>query len=105
MGFDKWEIPFYNPIMKTTVTLDNAGRVLIPKVLRDELHLEAGDTLELESEGERVILRPDRAGSGLSKEMGVWVFRGSKKLSAATTDRVLQNLREERDGSNGGRRR
>ncbi len=39
--------------MNTTVTLDKAGRVLIPKSLRDEMHLEAGDTLELESEGER----------------------------------------------------
>jgi len=40
------------------VTLDKAGRVVIPKTLRDELHLEPGDTLELEAEGERVTLRP-----------------------------------------------
>ena len=82
------------------MTLDKAGRVVIPKTLRDELHLEPGDTLELESEGERVTLRPVRSGSSLRKEHGIWVFRGSKKLSAATTDKVLQDLRKERDGTN-----
>ena len=76
--------------MNTTVTLDKAGRVLIPKSLRDELHLEPGDALELESEGERVTLRPVRAGSSMRKEQGA-VFRGNKKLAAATTDKVLQN--------------
>jgi AbrB family looped-hinge helix DNA binding protein len=29
--------------MNTTVTLDKAGQVVIPKTLRDELRLEAGD--------------------------------------------------------------
>ncbi|TLZ14349.1 MAG: AbrB/MazE/SpoVT family DNA-binding domain-containing protein [Gammaproteobacteria bacterium] len=40
--------------MNTTVTLDSAGRVVIPKPLRDELGLVPGDTLALESDGERV---------------------------------------------------
>ncbi|HXB70723.1 MAG TPA: AbrB/MazE/SpoVT family DNA-binding domain-containing protein [Candidatus Acidoferrales bacterium] len=86
--------------MNTTVTLDKAGRVVIPKSLRDELHLESGDTLELESEGERVTLRPVRSGSSLRKEHGVWVFRGGKKLAAATTDKALRDLREKRDRGN-----
>jgi len=82
--------------MSTTVTLDKAGRVVIPKSLRDELHLEAGDTLSLESEGERLTLRPVRSASPLRREQGVWVFRVSKKLSAAATDQVLRDLREQR---------
>jgi AbrB family looped-hinge helix DNA binding protein len=90
--------------MNTTVTLDNAGRVVIPKLLRDELQLEPGDTLELESEGESMTLRPLRAVSPLRKEHGVWVFRGNKKLSAAATDEVLLDLREERDRNNRGSR-
>jgi AbrB family looped-hinge helix DNA binding protein len=76
--------------------------VVIPKSLRDELHLEPGDQLELESEGERVTLRPIRAGLPLGKEHGVWVFRGSKKISASTTDKVLTHLRGERDRGNCG---
>ena len=64
-GIVKWHI------MNTTVTVDRAGRVVLPKTLRDELRLEAGDSLQLESEGERVTLRPIRSKSPLRKERGV----------------------------------
>jgi len=90
--------------MNTTVTLDKAGRVVIPKTLRDELHLEAGDTMELESAGDSVTLRPVRSASPMRRERGVWVFRGSKRLTAATTDQVLQDLRGRRDRNNRGAR-
>ena len=91
-GTDHGTIPFMN----TTVTLDSAGRVVIPKPLRDELGLVPGDTLALESDGERVMLRPVRSSSALRKEQGVWVFRGGRKIAASDTDRVLEGLREER---------
>lgn len=56
------------PPMATNVTLDNAGRVVIPKSLRDELGLRPGDVLALESDGERFItLRPVRSGSQMSR--------------------------------------
>jgi AbrB family looped-hinge helix DNA binding protein len=58
MAFDKWKFPFHNPKMNTTVTLDKAGRAVIPKRLRDALRLAPGDELVLESEGDRVTLRP-----------------------------------------------
>jgi AbrB family looped-hinge helix DNA binding protein len=44
--------------MITRLTLDKAGRIILPKPLRDELRLEAGDTLEVESSGEEITLRP-----------------------------------------------
>ena len=92
--------------MNTTLTLDKAGRVIIPKTLRDEMHLEAGDTLELESEDGRITLRPVRAGSALRKEHGVWVFRrGGKAISAETTTQALESVRNERDRVNRGPRR
>jgi len=104
MGFRSGCNPLSVSIMTTTVTLDRAGRVVIPKSLREELRLEPGDQLELESEGERVTMRPMRASSPLRKEHGVWVFRGSKKIPASTTDVVLAQLREERDRTNRGDR-
>lgn len=82
--------------MNAKVTLDKAGRVVIPKSLRDELRLAPGDSLALESDGERVTLRPVRSGSALRKEHGIWVFRGGKKLSSAETDRALESLRQAR---------
>ncbi len=88
--------------MKDTVTLDKAGRVVIPKALRDALQLEAGDTLELESEGERMTLRPVRAGSAVRKEKGVWVFRrGGPPISVESANRVLDELRLEREWRTG----
>ncbi|MGA3212235.1 MAG: AbrB/MazE/SpoVT family DNA-binding domain-containing protein [Terriglobales bacterium] len=91
--------------MTTTVTLDRAGRVVIPKILRDELRLEPGDTLSLESEGERVTLLPVRSSSPLRKERGVWVFRSGRKISAAETERTLREIREQRDRSHRGTER
>jgi AbrB family looped-hinge helix DNA binding protein len=90
------ECHFENLIQMTTVTLDKAGRVVLPKRLRDELHLAPGDTLELELEleGDRVTLRPIRSASPLRKEQGVWVFRGGGHVSAAATDKVLREARE-----------
>ena len=66
--------------MTMRITIDRAGRVMIPKVLRDKLDLAPGDTLELENAGENMTLRPLRAASPLTKEKGVWVFRSGQPL-------------------------
>jgi AbrB family looped-hinge helix DNA binding protein len=94
--------PLEGATVTTTVTLDKAGRVVIPKTLRDELHLESGDTLELGCEGETVTLRPMRSSSPLRKERGVWVFRTGERLPAAAADAVLREIRGQRDRDNRG---
>jgi AbrB family looped-hinge helix DNA binding protein len=100
--FDIWLHPLQGANVNTTVTLDKAGRVVIPKTLRDELRLEPGDTLALESEGENVTLRPVRARTPLRKERGIWVFRTGKKIPASVTDKVLAESRERHDRGNSG---
>lgn len=40
------------------VTIDKAGRVVIPKSIRDDLGLQAGDVLELDRQGDSLQLRP-----------------------------------------------
>jgi len=62
--------------MTTKLTLDKAGRVVLPKPIRDEMQLGPGDTLQLETEGERITLRPVRPKAMLKKEFGVWVYQG-----------------------------
>ncbi|HXA50014.1 MAG TPA: AbrB/MazE/SpoVT family DNA-binding domain-containing protein [Candidatus Acidoferrum sp.] len=89
--------------MNSHLTIDKAGRVVIPKPLREQLHLEPGDTLEMESAGEQITLRPVRGTAPLSKEHGVWVFRVGQPLPASATDDMLQEIREERDLANLGK--
>jgi AbrB family looped-hinge helix DNA binding protein len=86
--------------MNTRLIIDEAGRVAIPKLLREELHLEPGDALEMESAGEQISLRPARGTGTLSKEHGVWVLHTGQPLPAAATDKMLQQIRDERDLAN-----
>jgi AbrB family looped-hinge helix DNA binding protein len=80
--------------------MDKAGRIVIPKALRRELGLGAGDTLELDSVGEQITLRPVRDTSPLKKEHGVWVLYSGEPLSQSTADDVVRLIREERDTAN-----
>jgi AbrB family looped-hinge helix DNA binding protein len=86
--------------MSIHLIIDKAGRVVIPKPVREELHLEAGDALEMESAGEQITLRPVRGTGPLTKEHGVWVFRAGQPLPSSATDEMLQKIREERDRAN-----
>jgi AbrB family looped-hinge helix DNA binding protein len=84
--------------MNDTITIDKAGRVVIPKKVRDELNLAAGDSLALEFDGEQVVLKPAQAGAAMRKKRGMWVFSGGGgKLTQEDTNRVLEEIRLERE--------
>ena len=83
--------------MNARLTIDKAGRVVIPKTLRDKLHLEPGDALEIDNAGEEITLRPVRGTGPLTTEHGVWVFHSGQPLSAFATDDMLDQVRGERD--------
>jgi AbrB family looped-hinge helix DNA binding protein len=80
--------------MKNTVSVDKAGRVVLPKPLRDKLRLAAGDQLLIESEGERMTLRPVRPQATMKKEYGIWVYQG--ELSEASIPDLIERERENR---------
>jgi AbrB family looped-hinge helix DNA binding protein len=105
MPFPNWAHPSYNGIMVSKVTLDRAGRVVIPKTLRDELRLSPGDTLDLTVKGDEVTLRPRRGATPLQKERGVWVLRTGEPLTASETEEALRNLRARRHHPNAGESR
>lgn len=83
--------------MTRRLTLDKAGRIVLPKPLRDELRLQPGDTLEIESSSEEITLRPTRGQAQLRKKHGVWVYRSGEPLSQQTVDRTVQEVRQERE--------
>jgi AbrB family looped-hinge helix DNA binding protein len=93
-GIYIWFLPLYNAIMKNRVSVDKAGRVVLPKPLRDELRLAAGDQLLIESEGERMTLRPVRPQATMKKEYGIWVYQG--ELSKASIPDLIEGERENR---------
>lgn len=90
----KWVHPFHNAKMTTKLTLDKAGRVVLPKPLRDQMQLSPGDILQLESEGERITLRPVRPKATLKKECGIWVYQGESSDSSIPD--LLDREREKR---------
>lgn len=72
------------------VKLDRFGRVVLPKTIRDDLDLEAGDVLVVEEVDEGILLRPVRDEPGLVDKDGVLVFTGKPTEDVAHT---LEKLR------------
>lgn len=91
--------------MVTTLTLDKAGRVVLPKPVRDELQLTAGDTLELHSSEDEIVLRPARSKGRMYRKHGVWVFDSGETLSPDAVEKTIRRVREERDRHNLGKLR
>ncbi|HEY2546179.1 MAG TPA: AbrB/MazE/SpoVT family DNA-binding domain-containing protein [Candidatus Acidoferrum sp.] len=62
--------------MATKVSVDKAGRVVLPKTLRDKLQLHPGDDLVIEADEHVITLRPIRPQAPLRKKRGIWVYNG-----------------------------
>jgi AbrB family looped-hinge helix DNA binding protein len=73
-----------------TVTLDKAGRLVLPKPIREALRIGPGDSLEIENIEDRIVLSPVRVRPGLQKEHGVWVFRSGKSTDVSIPDLIDQ---------------
>lgn len=58
-------------------TLDRFGRVIIPKGVRDDMGLEAGAVLQIEKEGEKIVLQPVRGEPKIVEKKGILVFTGA----------------------------
>jgi AbrB family looped-hinge helix DNA binding protein len=81
--------------VNATVTLDKAGRLVLPKPIREALRIGPGDSLEIESTEEHIVLSPVRVRPGLQKEHGVWVFRSGKPVTVSIPD-LIDRERERR---------
>lgn len=79
---------------ETTIQIDRAGRIVLPKRLRDRFHLRGGDTLTIEVRNETIELRPAQSASRLERVNGVLVFTGEVPLQAG--EDLVDQSREER---------
>ncbi len=85
--------------MNATLTIDKAGRVVLPKPVRDALQISPGDSLELESSEDHIVLRPAPSKGRMYKKQGVWVFDSGSgvPLSVEVVNRTIRRVRAERD--------
>ena len=59
--------------------------------------LVPGDELQLELQGNSIIAKPAPQPGRMTKELGIWVFHGTRKITAAETRALMLEQREERD--------
>ena len=60
--------------MNGTAEIDNAGRLVVPKKLRDALDLKPGTRVVLHDEGNRLIIEPEARPIGLYLKKGTLVY-------------------------------
>jgi len=75
--------------------IDKAGRIVVPKPLRDRLGFKPDTELEAIERPEGVLLKRVEQRPSMVKVDGLWVHRGSAE-PGANWDRILEDVREER---------
>jgi AbrB family looped-hinge helix DNA binding protein len=83
-----------------TIQMDKAGRVVLPKPLREQFNLLPGDKLRLSVDGKGIRLEPTDVAGTLVRKGSLLVFRGGFS-EPITTAKVDQLLREDRDDKSG----
>lgn len=70
------------------VTIDKAGRVIVPKPIRDRFDMQAGTTLELEVSADGIYLKVIDQGPSLYEKQGILVHHGSEKVDLDMADTI-----------------
>ena len=84
--------------MDTKVQIDLAGRVVLPKKIRERFRLQGGDTLTLEVKGDAIELRPQKPTAQLRRVNGVLVLVSDmslpveRDLTAESRDQRIDEL-------------
>ena len=76
------------------ITVGKAGRITLPKRLREKMRLVPGTVLHLQSDGEDITLRPIRRPATLAKEFGIWVYQGGPTDESIPD--LIDRVRDER---------
>jgi len=81
--------------MKTT--MDRAGRIVIPKAVRDSLHMTAGTVLELEAIGNELRIRNPSSEPSFVRKHGFLIHHGST-VTDLDIQAFIDESREEKAG-------
>ena len=85
----------YAIINGMTIKVDTAGRIVLPKQIRERLRIQSGATLSLEESAEGIWLRPIRRRTSLILKRGLLVHRG-EAAKGYDWSRIVEEQREER---------
>ena len=90
------DTPASNSAPRITASIDKAGRIVVPKSVRDRLYLKAGDRLEVFEQGGSVTFQPIRPKPRMVYRHGIWIRSGT---APSTYDpvRAIEDMRRERD--------
>ena len=83
--------------MKEIIQIDQAGRVVLPKSLRDSFRLKRGDKLAVAVRGDAIELRPTKSDVRLERVNGVLVLTGEFRIPEGRD--LVEEAREERIGT------
>jgi AbrB family looped-hinge helix DNA binding protein len=80
--------------MNAIVEIDKAGRIVVPKKLRDDLHLVPGTRLRIERSGDRLVFEPVFSEPQLALKDGMWVVSGSPATEIDIHEQIRQGYAE-----------
>ena len=82
--------------MSTNVEIDKAGRIVVPKKLRDALHLTPGTRLIIERSGDRLVMVPSANEARLIIENGTpLIFPANRSNPPILTNDMVTELIEQ----------
>lgn len=84
------------------VRIDSAGRIVVPKKVRERLGLKRNSELELEESAEGITLKPVRQESALVRDKYGWLVHTGKPIGRIDWDRLVEEDREARIREIGG---
>ena len=81
-----------------TIPIDHAGRIVLPKGVREELAIKPGDTLTVSVHGSSLSLTPSREKTGFIRRGKALIFAttGGKTLGNETVSKLIDDSRNER---------
>ena len=82
--------------MNAIVEIDKAGRIVVPKKMRDALHLTPGTRLRVERSGDRLVLEPSSGDAQLLIRGGVpLIFPADRTSAPMLTNEMVSELIEQ----------
>jgi AbrB family looped-hinge helix DNA binding protein len=79
-----------------TITIDGAGRIVVPKTLRERFGLHAGVELQIEATADGLQLRSLHAGPSFIEKQGVLVHHGPEVAAGVDVADFINKQREVR---------